>query len=118
MAAGTSPQQFEADIDAAQASSDQPNYSGDDDGGDWLISLFKPAATTLQGVPPPEASLDSSRMAPPSLAVQCDLSPDYDFAKTALQQLSSSTQIADFSLDDSSQTITLTAPRDFVIGCG
>jgi hypothetical protein len=41
-----------------------------------------------------------------------DLTPDYDFAKTALRQLSSPNPIADFALDDASQTLTLTAPRD------
>ena len=33
-------------------------------------------------------------------------------AKTALQQLSQPTPIAQFSADDTSQTISLTAPRD------
>ena len=111
MAAGISPQKFEADIDAAQASSEQPNNDGDDGGGDWLISLFKPAATSVETVSPPEASIDLIRNSTTFFG-GADLSSDYDFAKTALQQLSSSTQIADFSLDDSSQTITLTAPRD------
>jgi len=41
-----------------------------------------------------------------------ELSADYLFAKTALQQLSQPAPIAEFSHDDASQIITLTAPRD------
>jgi hypothetical protein len=41
-----------------------------------------------------------------------ELSSDYAFARTALQQLCIPTPIASFSHDDASQTITLNAPRD------
>ena len=43
MAEGTSPQQFEATIDAAQASTEQPEAGSDDD-GDWLLKLFAQSA--------------------------------------------------------------------------
>ena len=110
MAAGTSPQQFEATIDAAQASSEKQSSSEGDD-GDWLLKLF--AQTTLaeegQVVQKPSTDYIAEGL---TLFGSDELSGDYAFAKTALQQLSIPTPIADFSPDDSSQTLTLTAPRD------
>lgn len=40
MAAGTSPQEFEATIDAAQASSEHSDTGDGDDDGNWLLKLF------------------------------------------------------------------------------
>ncbi len=110
MAEGTSPEQFEATIDAAQASSEKPDSSQEDGGGSWLLDLFKPTSTDGSEVTPPP-STDSIRNGI-TLFGDLSLSADYAFAKTALQQLSRPNPIAVFSTDDASQTITLTAPLD------
>lgn len=111
MAAGTSPQQFEATLDAAQASSTKSSDSMGDDDGDWLLKLFAQSEPTGDAMAPPKPSTDSIRDGL-SLFGNAQLSGDYAFAKTALQQLSKPDPIAQFSGDDVSQTITLTAPRD------
>jgi superfamily II DNA or RNA helicase len=110
MADGTSPQQFEAAIDAAQASSEQAGADAGDD-GDWLLKLFAEAGQAGAGSTPPPPSTASIREGI-SLFGNAGLSGDYAFARTALQQLSMPTPIASFSHDDASQTITLNAPRD------
>ncbi len=110
MADGTSPQQFEAAIDAAQASSEQAGADAGDD-GDWLLKLFAEAGQAGEGTTPPPPSTASIREGI-SLFGNGELSGDYAFARTALQQLSMPTPIASFSHDDASQTITLNAPRD------
>lgn len=109
MAAGTSPQQFEAKIDAAQASTEQSASGAGDDDGDWLLKLF--AQTELPSKEPTKPSTDFIREGL-SLFGTTDMSGDYAFAKTALQQLSQPNPIAQFMHDDANQTITLTAPRD------
>ena len=111
MAAGTQPQQFEADIDAAQASSVQSLDGLGDDDGDWLLKLFAQTVPEGEGAAPPKPSTDFIREGI-SLFGGKDQSGDYAFAKTALQQLSLPNPIASFTSDDASQTITLTAPRD------
>ena len=110
MAAGTSPQQFEATIDAAQASSEKQSSSDGDD-GDWLLKLFAQTSLAEEGqvVQKPSTDYIAEGL---TLFGSDELSGDYAFAKTALQQLSIPTPIADFSPDDVSQTLTLTAPRD------
>lgn len=110
MAAGTSPQQFEATIDAAQASSEKQSSSEGDD-GDWLLKLFAQTSLAEEGqvVQKPSTDYIAEGL---TLFGSYEFSGDYAFAKTALQQLSIPTPIADFSPDDSSQTLTLTAPRD------
>jgi hypothetical protein len=110
MAAGTSPQQFEAAIDAAQASSEPPGADADAD-GDWLLKLFAQAEPTGEAAAQPRPSTDFIR-AGISLFGDGELSSDYAFARTALRQLCIPTPIASFSHDDASQTITLNAPRD------
>lgn len=110
MAEGTSPQQFEATIDAAQASTEQPDAASGDD-GDWLLKLFAQSGQGDEGAAPPKPSTDFIRDGI-SLFGTAELSGDYAFAKTALQQLSIPTPIASFTPDDASQTITLNAPRD------
>ena len=103
MATGTSPEQFEATIDAAQASSDPPVNADED--ADWLLQLFAQAT--------PSAKANADRPSTDFISAGLSLfSGDYAFAKTALQQLSIPTPIADFSHEDASQTLTLTAPRD------
>jgi superfamily II DNA or RNA helicase len=111
MAEGTSPEQFEASIDAAQASSGEPMRDSEDDGGNWLLELFKPILTTDESLAASPPSTDYIRNGI-TLFGDGYLSADYAFAKTALQQLSQPDPIADFSTDDVSQTISLTAPRD------
>ncbi|MGA2986843.1 MAG: DEAD/DEAH box helicase [Terriglobia bacterium] len=111
MAAGTDPKQFEAALDAAQSSSAKsPGSEGDDD-GDWLLKLFAQAEPGGDTTNPPKPSTDSIREGL-SLFGNAHVSGDYTFAKTALHQLSQTAPIAQFSADDASQTITLTAPRD------
>lgn len=111
MAIGTTPQQFEAEIDAAQASSERPTSGAGDDDGDWLLKLFAQTEPESGATAAPKPSTDFIREGL-SLFGNEELSGDYAFAKTALQQLSQPTPIADFTPDDASQTITLTAPRD------
>jgi len=111
MAAGTRPEQFEAELDAAQASSERSTSAVDDDDGDWLLKLFSQSAAIGEAAPAAKPSTDFIREGI-SLFGSADLSGDYTFAKTALQQLSLPTPIASFTPDDASQTITLTAPRD------
>lgn len=111
MAAGTSPEQFESTIDTAQASSERSESGDGDDDGNWLLKLFSQAEP--EGAVPRKAkpSTDSIR-AGLTLFGDAEISGDYAFAKTALEELSRPTPIASFSLDKASQTITLTAPRD------
>jgi len=112
MAAGTSPQQFEAAIDAAQASSQQAGADTDADAdGDWLLKLFAQAEPTGEATAQPRPSTDFVRPGV-SLFGDGELSGDYAFARTALQQLCIPTPIASFTHDDANQTITLNAPRD------
>ncbi len=105
MAAGTSPQVFEATLDAAQASSEKPANA--DEEGDWLLKLFAQTETVVDT----KSSTDFIKEGL-TLFGNAELSADYLFAKTALQQLSQPAPIAEFSHDDASQIITLTAPRD------
>jgi len=105
MAAGTSPQMFEATLDAAQASSEKPASA--DEEGDWLLKLFAQSETVVDTKPSTDFIKEGL-----TLFGNAELSADYLFAKTALQQLSQPAPIAEFSHDDASQTITLTAPRD------
>ncbi|MDF0665683.1 MAG: DEAD/DEAH box helicase [Nitrospira sp.] len=107
MAAGTSPEQFEAKIDGNQAASQS---MGEDD-GDWLLKLFSQAESSGGAANLRSSSTDSIRDGL-SLFGNAQLSGDYAFAKTALQQLSNHDPIAQFGADDQSQTITLTAPLD------
>jgi superfamily II DNA/RNA helicase len=111
MAAGTSPQQFEATIDAAQASSERSESGAGDDDGNWLLKLFAQAEPegATSSKPKPSTDFISQGL---SLFGDTTISGDYLFAKTALEELSRPNPIASFSLDKASQTITLTAPRD------
>lgn len=111
MASGIKPQQFEAEIDAAQASSNKPASGAGDDDGDWLLKLFAQTETSGESAVLAKPSTDFIRSGL-SLFGSVEQSGDYAFAKTALQQLSQPTPIAQFSADDTSQTISLTAPRD------
>jgi superfamily II DNA or RNA helicase len=107
MAVGTTPQQFEAKLDAAQASSERSLDGAGDDDGDWLLKLFAQAKPAVDAKP----STDFIRGGH-SLFGNGGLSDEYHFAKSALQQLSQPTPIAQFNFDDKNQTVTLTAPLD------
>ena len=112
MAAGTSPQQFEATIDAAQAASERAGNGDGEDDGNWLLKLFaqaEPEAAGGQIKPPPSTDLIQPGL---SLFGESEVSSDYAFAKTALEELSRPDPIAAFAFDSASQVITLTAPRD------
>ena len=111
MAAGTSPEQFESTIDTAQASSERSESGDGDDDGNWLLKLFS-QAEPVGAVPGKNKPSTDSIRAILTLFGDAEISGDYAFAKTALEELSRSTQFASFSLDTASQTITLTAPRD------
>ncbi|MFH1872619.1 MAG: DEAD/DEAH box helicase [Pseudomonadota bacterium] len=111
MAAGTSPQEFEARIDAAQASLERSASGEGDDDGNWLLNLFAQIGSEADAAIKPKPSTDFIREGL-SLFGDAELSGDYAFAKTALEELSRPNPIASFALDQASQTITLTAPRD------
>lgn len=71
--------------------------------GDWLLQFFNGAATEARAQASP---LD--HIAPtPSL-----FKDDFAFAKTALEELGRARPIAQWSHDDASRTLTLTAPLD------
>lgn len=110
MAAGISPEEFDQKLDAAAAGASEPETAGAESGGEWLLQLFAQTdATPANDGAKPSTDFIAE---PPSLFGSKGLSSDYVFAKTALQQLSNPTPIADFTPVDSSQTLTLTAPLD------
>ena len=96
MASGTSAQDFEANLDATQAA--EANE------GDWLLELFNT---------PVQAPKSTDFLKNPISAFGTDgLSADYEFAKTALLELSRAGAVSDPAFDDNSQTLTLTSPDD------
>lgn len=107
MAAGTSAQEFENTVDASKNSIDKQD--GTD--GDWLLKLFTQPETEIKNEAAKGISTDSISQNI-SLFSHVNNAGDYNFAKIALQQLSIPNPIAVFSLDDESEIITLTAPRD------
>ena len=68
--------------------------------GDWLLQFFNGATTAAP------TSLDAIRPMPTLFA------DDYAFAKAALEELGRERAIAQWSPDDASRTLSLTAPRD------
>ena len=71
--------------------------------GDWLLQFFNGAATEARAKPSA-----TERIAPtPSL-----FADDFAFAKTALEELGRVRPIAQWSHDEASRTLTLTAPPD------
>jgi SNF2 family DNA or RNA helicase len=84
MAAGTTPQQFEAQIDAARASSERSASGEGDDDGNWLIQLFAQNESKASGDAAAKLSTEFIQQGPSLFGN----SGDYLFAKTALQQLS------------------------------
>ena len=107
MAAGTTPQQFEAKLDATRASSEKSLDGAGGDDGDWLLKMFAQTEPEIDAKPSTEFIEGGL-----SLFGNQQLGADYHFTKNALQQLSKPTPIAQFSLDDENQTVSITAPRD------
>jgi hypothetical protein len=106
MAAHVAPEIFEKELDENAARSEEPPSDDEDDAGEWLMSLF--AANDDKPLPCSTSFIEE----PPSLFGDDRPQSDYAFAKTALQQLSIPDPIAQFSVDDLLQTVTLTAPAD------
>ena len=101
MAQGLSPEQVESRIDAAQQN--QENNEGD-----WLLRLFggADAGASDDGTKPKTSSLDRIQ------ARSSLFASDYEFAKTALTQLSGNDPLAQWTADDQNQILAITAPLD------
>ncbi len=110
MAAGILPEEFDKKLDATAAGASEPETAGAESGGEWLLHLF----AQTDAAPANDAAKPGTDFIaePPSLFGGKGLSSDYVFAKTALQQLSNPTPLADFTPIDGTQTIALTAPLD------
>ena len=101
MAQGLSPEQVESRLDVAQQNKENNE-------GDWLLKLFggADAGTSDDGTKPKTNSLDH-------IQAQSSLfASDYEFAKTALTQLSSNDPLAQWTADDQTQILAITAPLD------
>lgn len=101
MAQGLSPEQVESRLDAAHEH-DEENE------GDWLLKLFggSDAAATDDAQKPSASSLDRIQ-APSSL-----FASDFQFARTALTQLSGHNALAQWTADDQTEILAITAPLD------
>lgn len=95
MARGVPAEQVEAELDAIATQQNE----GD---GDWLMELF--SGTPAE--PGPTSSLDQIKELISLFA------GDYEFARTALTSLDRPIKIAQWSHDDESKTISITAPKD------
>lgn len=109
MAAGETPEAFDKELDANASQAAEPGGADKDEGGEWFFSLFAPTEGDAQEKPKPSTDFIAE---PPTLFGGGQVNGDYAFAKTALQQLSIPNPIADFRVDDGSETVTLTAPLD------
>jgi len=110
MAMGISPDEFQKDLDAAEAAAHTKDLTGIDD-GELLLQLCNQGDAAAAEGQAKKLSTDFIAE-PPRLFGTARQGSDYLFAKTALQQLSIPTPIAAFTIEDSSQTLTLTAPLD------
>ena len=110
MAEGVSPEDFKATLDAAEVAA-QANDLTSMDGGELLLQLCNQADAAAAEGQAKKLSTDFIAELP-RLFGTAQQGSDYLFAKTALQQLSIPTPIAAFTIEDSSQTLTLTAPLD------
>lgn len=101
MAAGTSPEQVEATMDAAAA-------SGTENGGDWLMTLFggNGADEDAGATPSPGSSLD--HIAEPASLFDSD----FHYANTALTVLNQGQTLCQWSAEEAGHVIALTAPLD------
>ena len=110
MAEGVSPEDFKATLDVAEVAA-QANDLTSIDSGELLLQLCNSADAAAAEGQVKKLSTDFIAE-PPRLFGTAQQGSDYLFAKTALQQLSIPTPIAAFTIEDSSQTLTLTAPLD------
>ena len=110
MADRISPETFNQTLDLNAVRAEKPpSAGGDDDAGEWLMSLF--ADEPSNSTPTKPSSTDFIHE-PPSLFGSRGATSDFAFAKTALEQLSIAKPIAQFSIDEKEQSITITAPLD------
>lgn len=109
MAAHMTPERFEETLDQNAARADAPPAQ-DDDAGEWLMKLFA-GGDTGEAAPPAPASTHFITE-PPSLFGEDRSKGDFLFAKTALQQLSNPTPLAQFTVDEPTQHLSITAPVD------
>ena len=101
MAQGLSPEQVESRLDAA-------HQHDEENEGDWLLKLFggSEAAASDDAQKPSTSSLDRIQ-APSSL-----FASDFQFARTALTQLSGNNALAQWTADDQTEILAITAPLD------
>ncbi|MBF0240399.1 MAG: DEAD/DEAH box helicase, partial [SAR324 cluster bacterium] len=96
MAAGITPETFEASL--------EDSHDNSEDDGDFLASLFEAGEAAAKAT---QMSSVDSIMNSISL-----FSDDYAFAATALKQLSQPDPIAQFNTEDATQMVIITAPVD------
>ena len=111
MASGTGPEAFGKKMDEAQAKLE--SGAAESEGDDWLLQLCgSPVATPASAAPAAPDSLNHI-VAPKSLFGAGKGSPDYHFVKTALSLLNSEPgKSIQFTAEDSSESLSLTAPLD------
>lgn len=95
MAEGQAAEQVAQELDQEAAQPDEGE-------GDWLLQFFNGAAEA-----PAQPNALDAIASTPSL-----FNDDFAFAKTALEELGRTKAIAQWSHDDASRTLTLTAPPD------
>ena len=111
MVARLTPEAFEQELDENAARLNEAPVGENDEGdGEWLMHLFASGEPDQAEKKPPLSTTFIND--PPSLFGQDPSASDYAFAKTALQQLSIPDPIAQFSVDDTRHTVTITAPVD------
>jgi superfamily II DNA/RNA helicase len=110
MADRVSAEAFESALDENAAKAEErPSEDSDEEAGEWLMSLF--SGESPDEAPAKKPSTDFIDE-PPSLFGAKGSESDFTFAKTALQQLSTPQPIAQFSIDETARTVTITAPLD------
>jgi hypothetical protein len=111
MASGAGPAAFGKKMDDAQAKLE--SGAAESEGDDWLLQLCgSPAATPAPAAPAAPDCLNHI-VAAKSLFGSNRVSPDYHFVKTALNLLNSEPgKSIQFTADESSESLSLTAPLD------
>jgi superfamily II DNA or RNA helicase len=94
MAAGTTAEAFDAALEESASTHDEGE-------GDWLLELFN--------APPRAATTSPADAIKPAPSLFKD---EYAFAKAALEELGRDHTLAQWSHEEASRTITLTAPAD------
>jgi superfamily II DNA or RNA helicase len=101
MAQGLSPEQVESKLDAAQQNPEENE-------GDWLLELFGGASADAAQDAKPQMPRGLDSIQPESSL----FSSDYEFAKVALTQLTGRDPMAQWTANDDTQILAITAPRD------